>query len=106
MKDGLLVLFTLAVGLGASMLTGCRSPAAIDIQVIPGFNKPVPVLKQHDVVTWHDATGAKMQVKFDPYSPCETTDGNPTDTCHIKVSKGMFPYACDACDDPVVPVGS
>src|ERR1700686_5194552 len=94
----------LAVGFGVVTMTGCRRP--IQIQVIPGFNKPVPMVEKGDVITWAGTDGKEMKVQFLPFSPCEDSDGNPTATCHVKVSSGNLPYVCDQCDDPVVPVKS
>jgi len=103
MRRVLTVVYALAVGLGIGTLTGCKR--SIEIQVVPGFNKPVPVLEKGDVITWKTADGYDMKVQFTPFSPCEESD-NPTATCHVKVNSGMFPYVCDQCDDPVVPVKS
>ncbi|MBZ5578361.1 MAG: hypothetical protein LAP40_17490 [Acidobacteriia bacterium] len=99
-------LMVCAVMLASGFLASCKRATQVQIQVIPGFNKTFPVVRQGDVITWTTAQGQPMQVKFDPLSPCAQSDGNPTATCHVSVAGGMYPYDCDQCDDPVIPVGS
>jgi hypothetical protein len=102
MKNALISVCALVVGFGAGVLTHCGRK--ITVQVIPGFNKPAVVMLKGDVIQWMDADHKPMTVTFNPYSPCAKSEGSSTNTCTIVVQKGMFPYDCADCDDPVVPV--
>jgi hypothetical protein len=105
MKNLLRIVGSLQAAMGAITLISCSNSVVIGI--MPGLNKPAPVVKQGDVVQWIGLDRKPMKVQFTVFSPCrEGLDW--TDTCHVNTTSGQFIYNCDnnQCDDPELPVGS
>ncbi len=104
MKKSALIVCFLAAVTATSVLTSCGH--TLDIVVVPGLNKPAPVVNKGDVVKWIGLNGNSMQVQFTVFSPC--TEGlGLINTCHVNTDKGKFIYSCEngQCDDPELPVG-
>lgn len=104
MKNAVLIVCVLAAFLAGFALGWKMKPHEIDIQLRADLRKPIPVLYQKDVIHWLQPDGTPMTVQFPKnFSPCK--EGEAVADCHMKYDRGVFPYDCPECDDPVVPVG-
>ena len=106
MKNKLAVLAALVVGFGCGTLVNCdnNQKKSITLKVIPGFNKPIPIIDPGDTIEWFNPDSSDLYVDFLAKTPCQGNEKH-VHTCVVSVSDGMYPYECAGCEDPTIPIG-